>query len=90
MNFTTNLISLLLLVMSSSGPAIINTIEPIVLDKYPNFLLVHFVHHYSPQVVLFSTGLMYYVKNPALRTFAWVEASNRCQLLWQKIKSIAT
>ena len=73
MNFTTNLISLLLLVVSSVGPAVINKMEPVSLDTYPNFLYVYAIHHYSPQCVLFFTALIYLAKNPPLRNFITIE-----------------
>jgi len=73
MNFTTNLFSLLLLIVSSVGPALVNKIEPVFLDTYPNFLFVYVIHHYSPQSVLFFTALIYLVKNPPLRKFITVE-----------------
>ena len=73
MNFTTNLISLLLLIVSSVGPAMVNKMEPVFLDTYPNFLYVYVIHHYSPQSVLFFTALIYLVKNPQLRNFITTE-----------------
>jgi hypothetical protein len=77
MNFTTNLISLLLLIFSSGVPVIINAMEPLFLDTYPNFILVYISHHYSPQCVLALTALIYYIKHPPFRKFIWLEILNR-------------
>jgi hypothetical protein len=77
MNFTTNLISLLLLIVSSAGPAVVNKMEPIVLDNYPNYFWVYLIHHYSPQFVLGCTALIYYIKNPPLRKVIWLEMSGK-------------
>lgn len=73
MNLTTNLISLLLLIISSAGPAMVNIMEPLIIDTYPNFIWVYIIHHYSPQCVLGLTALIYYIKNPPLRKFMWLE-----------------
>jgi hypothetical protein len=40
-------------------------------------LWVYVIHHYSPQCVLGSTALIYYIKNPPLRRFLWQEISAR-------------
>ena len=73
MNFTTNLVSLLLLVISSVGPSMVNKMEPLIIDTYPNFIWVYIIHHYCPQCVLTITALIYYIKNPPLRKYMWVE-----------------
>ena len=73
MNFTTNIISLLLLILSSAGPAMLNKMEPIILDTYPNVIWVYISHHYWPPCVLALTALIYYTKNPTLRSFLWFE-----------------
>jgi hypothetical protein len=73
MNFTTNITSLLLLILSAVGPAMLNKMEPLILDTYPNFIWVYISHHYWPPCVLALTALIYYSKNPPLRNFLWVE-----------------
>ena len=73
MNLTTNLVSLLLLVISSVGPSMVNKMEPLIIDTYPNFIWVYIIHHYCPQCVLAITALIYYIKNPPLCKYMWVE-----------------
>ena len=51
----------------------LNKMEPASLDTYPNVIWVYISHHYLPPCVLALTGLMYYTKNPPLRSFLWFE-----------------
>ncbi len=76
-NFTTNMLSLLLLIVSASLAVIINSINPLKFEIYPNYLWLYVFHHYSPTLVLGSTVLIYFAKNPQLRTHVWTGFSNR-------------
>ena len=72
-NFTTNAISLLLLIISGVIPVVINTMNPANFEVYPNYLWLYVMHHYSPTIVLGSTAIIYYTKNPPIRAYAWSE-----------------
>ena len=72
-NFTTNAISLLIFIASAVVPVVINTTDPANFQVYPNYIWLYVMHHYSPTVVLGSTAIIYYTKNPPIRDYAWSE-----------------
>ena len=72
-NFTTNAISLLLLLASAAVGVVINAMNPVTFEIFPNYIWLYVLHHYSPTVVLGSTVVIYYAKNPLLRDHIWSE-----------------
>ena len=61
-------LSLVTLFVSATVPPILNSMNPQTIEKYPNYLWVFVLHHYSPQCVLATIGLSFYFKSSHLRS----------------------
>ena len=68
-NFTTNIVSLLLLVFAAVVTVIVNTMDPVKFDSFPNYVWIYVLHHYTPTIILSSTVIIYYTKNVSLRIY---------------------
>ena len=66
-SLTALVLSLSALFISVTVPPILNAMDPQTIEKYPNYLWVYVLHHYSPQCVLAIIGLSFYSKSQPLR-----------------------
>ena len=65
---------------------IINKMEPNVLDKYPNYVWAYVHHHFSPNIVLGSTALIYFINHPPLREFVKNEGTKKLLEMFERLK----
>ena len=67
--FTTNMVGTFsLMSVLSLIPMLVNKKEPDELDKYPNYLLLFVLHHYTTEINLIFICVTYFCNSKALRT----------------------
>ena len=63
---TTNAIAISTIIMSGVAPNVINHINPVKIDVFPNYLWVYVHHHITGSVGLLVLNIIYYYKRPQL------------------------
>jgi hypothetical protein len=81
-------LSLVTLFVSATVPPILNAMDPQTIEKYPNYLWVYVLHHYSPQCVLATIGLSFYFKSKPLRTQVLREIAENFTILQQFFEKV--
>ena len=65
-----------LICVSLVVPTLLNRLEPLELDQYPNYLMLYFMHHYIPQLNLTLILISYLYKTASLRNRLSVAVKN--------------
>ena len=68
-SFTSNMLLVLLLTVTTTAPATVNALDPRKLVQFPHYLWVDQMVHYNPQLVFIFTVVTYYTNNPQLRAY---------------------
>ena len=72
-NFSTNAVHLLLMILAASFVFLINEVDPNFFLIYPYYIWLYFLHHIKPCLMLSGTLIIYYLKNRQLRKYVWLK-----------------
>ena len=84
-SITTNVCMTAVFILSAIIPTRINNIDPRNLTMFPDYLLVHALDHYLPQLMVCHVVMMYYYKTPQLRDFykrEWLDFFDSLKRKW--------
>ena len=75
-DFFTNILSILSVTLLIVTTTLVNKMEPTEVSKYPNFLLVYFLHFAIPLIFSGTIIFLYFVRHQPLRSTIYREAKS--------------